>query len=176
MSKRKQGGDTKPAKAGLATAFGRAAQIAGLDCEVGKDAMENRYRAWVEGKATKTRFTGSVDMDAAYKGREPAANRWDYGLGLSVAAGKEFAVWVEPHSASSLGEVKTFLAKLDWLQAKLKSDGFEQLKSLTDECHRQGRRPYHWMASSHVGIRPGSREANMLSQRGLSLPSTRIVV
>jgi hypothetical protein len=48
--------------------------------------------------------------------------------------------------------------------------------SLTDACVLQGRRPYHWLASSKVAIRPGSAEANMLSRAGMDLPKTKLVI
>jgi hypothetical protein len=174
MSKARQGGPKKPAKSITASAFEQAALAAGLSAQAGKDALENRYRAGIEAKANKTRFTGSVDLDDAFRAAEPTANRWDYGLGVQPAGGREFALWVEPHSASSLGEVRTILAKLDWLKAKLGLPAFRPLKALTDECVNQGHRPYHWMATAHVGIRPGSREAMLLAQRGMTLPSTRV--
>ena len=86
------------------------------------------------------------------------------------------AVWVEPHPASSNREVKVVLAKLDWLKSKLRLAAFEPLKVLTDECVAQGVRPYRWMASGHVGIRPGSREANLLARAGMDLPSQQVVI
>ncbi len=68
------------------------------------------------------------------------------------------------------------LAKLDWLQTKLVQPEFKQLKALTDACVPQGRRPYHWLASANVAIRPGSREAHMLAARGMDLPKSRVVI
>lgn len=175
MSTRKQGAHKKPA-APAPSAFEKAVAAAGLASDPGKGAVENRYRGLIEGKTASTRFTGSVDIDAAFKQTEGRANRWDFGLGVHAPGKKEFAVWVEPHSASSLGEVKTVLAKLDWLQAKLNQPAFAPLKALTDACREQGHKPFHWMATAHVGIRPGSREANMLALRGMSPPSTRVVI
>jgi hypothetical protein len=175
-TKKKQGGDRKAPAAAALSAFEKAAKAAGLAAATGKTAVENRYRGGIEGKSDTTRFTGSVDMDAAFKQTEPRANRWDFGIGVQMSGKQEFAVWVEPHSASSLGEVKTLLAKLDWLQEKLKQPEFKQLKALTDACAAQGHRRFHWMATAHVGIRPGSREANMLAVRGMSVPSTRVVI
>lgn len=149
---------------------------AGLASEPGKGAVEGCYRGLIDAKMATTRFTGSVDMDAAFERAEGKANRWDYGLGARASGQPECAVWVEPHSAASTGEVKTMLAKLDWLQAKLAQPPFKPLKALTDACVAQGRRPYHWLASANVAIRPGSREANMLAARGMDLPKSRVVI
>lgn len=130
----------------------------------------------IDGKMATTRFTGSVDMDAAFEKAEGKANRWDYGLGVRATGQPECAVWVEPHSAASTSEVQTMLAKLDWLQSKLGQPDFRELKALTDASVLQGRRPYHWLASAHVAIRPGSREANMLAARGMDLPKSKVVI
>lgn len=149
---------------------------AGLTSETGKGAVEARYNGLIEGKMATTRFTGSVDIDAAFDKTEGKANRWDYGLGVRATGQPECAVWVEPHSAASTGEVKTMLAKLDWLKTKLAQREFKQLKALTDACVLQGRRPYHWLASANVAIRPGSREAHMLAASGMDLPKSRVVI
>lgn len=176
MSEKKQGSRRKAVPAGGLSAFVQAAQSAGLVAEPGKGAMESRYRGGVSSKLAKTQFTGSVDMDEAFRATEGQANRWDYGLGVQLPAKNEMAIWVEPHPASSNGEVKVVLAKLDWLKTKLKHSAFKQLKALTDECVGQGMRPYRWMSSGHVGIRPGSREANMLARAGMDLPSQQVVI
>ena len=158
------------------TAFEKAAQAAGLVAQSGKSAVEGRYRDDITSKNAKTRFTGSVDMDAAFKKAEPSEARWDFGLGVALPGAPECALWVEPHSAASTGEVKKMLAKLDWLQAKLRQPQFKGLKVLTDACIQQKLRPYHWLATAHVAIRPGSREANMLALRGMGLPVSRVVI
>lgn len=135
--------------------------------------MENRYRGSVEGKTATTRFTGSLDMDAAFKQAEPEANRWDFGVGMHKPGKQEFAVWVEPHSASSLGEVKTILAKLDWLQGKLDQPEFRQLKALTDACAAGGIDGFIGWQPPVWGFAPAARRANMLAAHGMNPPSTR---
>jgi len=176
MSTQKQGGNRKAPATSALSAFEKAAAAAGLTAAAGKSAVDNRYRGLIEGKTASTRFTGSVDMDAAFKQAEGVANRWDFGLGVHASGRPECAVWVEPHSAASTGEVKTMLAKLAWLKAKLGQPEFKSLKTLTDACVDQGRRPYHWLASAHVAIRPGTREAHMLAARGMDLPKSKVVI
>lgn len=176
MGTKKQGARKKAAAAPAPSAFEQAVAAAGLTSEPGKGAVEGCYRGLIDGKMATTRFTGSVDMDAAFEKAEGRANRWDYGLGVRATGQPECAVWVEPHSAASTGDVKTMLAKLDWLQAKLGQPDFKQLKALTDACVLQGRRPYHWLASANVAIRPGSPEANMLARRGMDLPKSKVVI
>ncbi|WP_442770622.1 hypothetical protein [Zoogloea ramigera] len=154
--------------------FVKAAKKAGLVPEVGKGAVEGKYRKVIDTK--DGRCTGSVDLDAACKAEEPGANRWDYGLGFKKVDKPELAIWVEPHSGSSAGEVKAVLAKLDWLEAKLALKPFADLRALTDEARRQGIKPYVWLSSGTVGIRPGSREANSLAARGMALPRSYLEI
>lgn len=117
-------------------------------------------------------LTGSVDMDEGYRAAEPESPRWDYGLGLQRRGESEFAVWVEPHPASSTGEVARIIAKLDWLEGKLAQAEFIALKALTDKAAQSGVFRFHWLAmTGDIRIRPGSREALMLAKRGLRLPT-----
>lgn len=177
MGTKKQGARRKAAAAPAPSAFEQAVAAAGLTSKPGKGAVkEVRYSSRIEGKLATTRFTGSVDIDTAFESTEGTVNRWDYGLGVRATGQPECAVWVEPHTAASTGDVKAMLAKLDWLQAKLGQPDFKQLKALTDACVLQGRRPYHWLASANVAIRPGSPEANMLARRGMDLPKSRVVI
>lgn len=176
MSTPKQAGGRQVVSAWEVSAFVQATQSVGLLAVPGKSAVEGRYRGAVLSKLAKTQFTGSVDMDEAFRTSEGQAHRWDYGLGVRLPAKKEIAVWLEPHPASSHGEVKVVLAKLEWLKAKLQRPAFKQLKALTDECVAQGVRPFYWMSTGHVGIRPGSREANMLARAGMDLPSKQVVI
>lgn len=159
-----------------ASAFVTAAKAAALVPKVGKVAVENRYRPLIGAKHPGTKFTGSVDLDAAFAATEPAANRWDYGVGIHRMGRNELALWIEPHSGGSTGEVKTVLAKVDWLEKKLALSTFAKLKELTDEARHQGIKPYIWLSSGTVSIRPGSREANMLTARGMDLPRSYVEV
>jgi hypothetical protein len=176
MKEKNQGGMPKTGPTKSALTFVQAATAAGLATQAGKGAVESRYRASICAKLAKTQFTGSIDTDAAFRVTEGQAHRWDYGIGLQPPAKNELAVWVEPHPASSNGEVKVVLAKLAWLKAKLNLPAFKALKALTDECVKQEIRPHHWMASGRVCIRPGSREAHMLARAGLDIPSTKVEI
>lgn len=167
-------GHNKKGKQPAHTQFEKAARSAKLVPEAGKGAVEGKYRDCIEIQTDKSRFTGSIDIDAAMNKLEPGATRWDYGLGLLEPGHPERAVWVEPHPAGSTREVKVVLAKLDWLEGKLRSAPFAKLRALTQQTRLRDKRPFHWLATGHVSIRPGSREANMLAVKGLSLPSAHL--
>ena len=158
------------------SAFIKAAKAAALVPNAGKSAVENRYRPVITAKHASTKFTGSVDLDGAFVSTEPTANRWDYGLGIHRVDQNEHALWIEPHSGSSTGEVKTILAKVDWLEEKLALTTFAELEKLTNEARRQGIKPYIWLSSGTVSIRPGSREAHLLAARGMDLPRSHVEV
>lgn len=150
--------------------FHKAAEAAGLSTARGKSAVKGQYQAGITCRADWT-FTDSVDVDLAYTAAEPESVRWDYGLGLNAGPLGEIAVWVEPHPASSAREVAKVIAKLDWLEAKLALATYKGLCSLTDKAAAAGVRRFHWLAmTGDIRIRPGSREANLLSRRGLQLP------
>lgn len=174
MTKTK-GGMGKPPKAAQ-TAFEKAALAAGLIPEPGKSAVEGKYRALIKAIHPKATFTGSVDMDGAFTRSEPKANRWDYGLGMMEPGQPERAVWIEPHSGDSAGEVKKVLAKLDWLEGKLALTAFAKLNTLTEQTRMLGKPRFHWLSSGQVGIRVGSREAKMLASRGMRPPSSHLEV
>jgi hypothetical protein len=158
------------------SAFTAAVKSAGLEPAAGKEAVKDQYRTRINLKTKGAKFTGSIDLDATFAATEAQAHRWDYGLGIKFSKSSESAVWIEPHSGSSLGEVKTVLAKLDWLQAKLKTRPFQALRSLTDETRRLGIGPFFWLSAGSVGIRRGSREDKMLAQRGMGSPSFHLKI
>lgn len=150
--------------------FHKAAEAAGLSTARGKSAVKGQYQAGITCRADWT-FTDSVDVDLAYTAAEPESVRWDYGLGLNAGPLGEIAVWVEPHPASSTRDVAKVIAKLDWLEAKLALATYKGLRALTDKAAAAGVRRFHWLAmTGDIRIRPGSREANLLSRRGLQLP------
>jgi hypothetical protein len=126
-----------------ATVFQGAACAAGLVPRSGKDAVEGRYRAQII--ASKgAQFTGSVDVDGHFSVSEPQEHRWDYGVGLALSGGAEIACWVEPHPASSTGNVGVMLKKLDWLRAKLKTPPFKPLNAMTFK-HSQSIPRFYWL-------------------------------
>lgn len=156
--------------------FESAATTAGLKISPGKSAIKSQYQTGIA-VGPGLSFTASVDIDLDCKAAEPQSNRWDYGLGLKREKGEEFAVWVEPHPASSTGEVAKIIAKLDWLERKLTQPDFEGLKALTQKSAQAGTLRFHWLAmTGDIRIRPGSREAALLSKRGLRLPSRHLVL
>lgn len=160
----------------VVSAFETAAIAAGLKVLPGKSAVKNEYQKGIA-VGPGLSFTTSVDIDSACKAAEPQSNRWDYGLGLQREKGEEFTVWVEPHPASSTGEVAKIIAKLDWLERKLAQPAFKGLDALTQKSAQTGVLRFHWLAmTGDIRIRPGSREAALLNKRGLRLPSRHLVL
>ena len=160
----------KSQKTGSKSAFEAAAEAAGLSPRRGKSAVKGQYQAGIACR-TGWVFTDSVDVDTAYLAAEPESVRWDYGLGLEAGPRREMAVWVEPHPASSAREVAKVIAKLDWLEAKLALAKYKGLRVLTNKAAAAGVRRFHWLAmTGGMRIRPGSKEAALLSSRGLHLP------
>ena len=119
-------------------------------------------------------LTGSVDLDKNFRGAEPNANRWDYGVGFSN--NKEFVIWVEPHPASSSREVETVLKKLEWLQLKLKKPEYSGLSDLTEATRQKGEHPFRWLYKGKMRFRRGGREERLLAQKGLKLPERHIQI
>ena len=172
-------GPMRSARAALAakksTAFEAAATKAGLTVQPGKSAVKNEYRGGVAVRAAH-KFLASVDLDANLKANEPSAHRWDYGLGLIDSRGNESAWWIEPHPASSTGEVTTMLAKLEWLHNKLKNPEFAGLQTLTNAARLKGI-AFRWLAmSGDICIRPGTSQARRLALRGLAAPTRHVVL
>ena len=136
----------------------------------GKQALENRHRGLVTCGDAR-RLSGSIDLDAALRRQRPNDPRWDYGLGYRPANGRELAIWVEIHSATT-GEVSKVLDKLQWLKDWLNREA-EELRRLTDRSEKEI--PYVWIASSGDNINRNSRQYRMLSQSGLRL-KTRLAL
>ena len=154
--------------------FFEAANAARLPVNIGLAALETRDRKCVQ-RAAGTTFAGSVNMDEAYRQLEPQSNRWDYGLGFSIAD-EEFAVWIEPHSATSASEVTTMLRKLQWLKDKLASEEFQGLRKMTEKARQKGLRQFSWVAHGKIGFRKGTSDANRLSQAGLNFPCRTVTL
>lgn len=131
----------------------------------GKQALENKHRRLVT-CADSRRLTGSIFLDSALAQESGYANkpRWDYGLGYKPKNGRERAIWVEVHSATTK-QVSAVLNKLQWLRDWLNSEA-EQLKKMTFLAKDDIR--FVWIASSSVKILKHSPQARRLSQSGIS--------
>ena len=152
--------------------FGNAATSAGIQTHIGKRAVAAEYRDAVSLQAGWN-HTESVDLDTHFVGSEPNASRWDYGVGVRRAR-TELVFWIEPHPASSTGEVKRLVEKVKWLKEKLESREFKLLSDLTDETSNQGYSPFCWIHSGTLRIIPNSKEAKMLAQHGIKAPTRRL--
>lgn len=138
----------------------------------GKQGMKGEHRGQVDCTDTK-RFCGSFNLDAAYTNAQPKANRWDYGLGFREEDGKESAIWIEVHPASS-GQVEVVLLKYQWLLNWLKTEAHE-LAALSRRS--SGGKSFFWIATaSGVNIRPGSLHARRLQSVGFDLPRQKITL
>lgn len=131
----------------------------------GKQALESRHRGKVS-CADSRRLTGSIFLDSALAQEPGYTNkpRWDYGLGYKPENGRECAVWVEVHSATT-SEVSAVLKKLRWLRDWLNTEA-EQLMRMTN--FSKGDVRFVWIASSSIKIPKNSRQARQLSQSGIS--------
>jgi hypothetical protein len=67
---------------------------------------------------------GSIDLDAAYLASQPQAPRWDYGVEVQHGQTTCLAL-IEPHPASSSGNVQEVCAKAAWIDEVLKSYGIK---------------------------------------------------
>jgi hypothetical protein len=167
------GKNTKKAKIlTAASQFRKAATSAGIATQAGKGAIKAEYRGCIVARESWT-HTESIDVDAHFLGAEPNAPRWDYGVGLKNG-NTELAFWIEPHPASSTGEVKGVIAKILWLKTKLSLATFSHLRDLTEITRRAGHNPYQWLHAGSLQITRGSREARLLAQAGVAFPRRHI--
>lgn len=132
----------------------------------GKQALENRHRNKIT-CGDSQRLTGSIDLDAALAKEAGYANepRWDYGLGYLPTQGREQAIWVEVHTATT-GEVRAVLKKLQWLLDWLNGEA-ESLRRLTNRADINRR--FVWVASAGVRISKNSPQARQLNKKGIRL-------
>lgn len=169
MSRR---GKTKAEKANRTSQVEKAASLAGIPAQSGKGAIKAEYRAAIVAMPPWT-HTESIDLDAHFAKDEPQACRWDYGVGIQHDA-VELLVWIEPHPASSTGEVKRVVGKVKWLREKLNSPAFRELSNLTDATVRKGHLAYRWLHAGSLQIARGSKEARALAQAGIAFPARQI--
>jgi hypothetical protein len=149
-----------------------AAERAGVAARSGKGAIKAEYRAAIFATPPWT-HTESIDLDAHFEHGEPNACRWDYGVGIKHGT-VEFLVWVEPHPASSTGEVKRLVDKVNWLRTKLNTPAFKELSTLTDATVTAGYSAYRWLHAGALQIARGSKEARALARAGVGFPSRQI--
>lgn len=140
------------------------------NCPALADAFQNGLRAL---KATEKHqvicarprsLAGSVDVDSALRQQLPNAARWDYAIGIRCVQGKDKVVWIEIHPASSTGEVKSVLAKLNWLRSWL-SENAPDLRSLPAE--------FVWVATGTVAFPANSPQRRQLAAAGLQFAGSR---
>ena len=136
----------------------------------GKQALEKRHRSKVDCADTQ-RLTGSLDLDKALAKEPGYANqpRWDYGIGYRPKNGKERAIWIEVHSATT-SEVSKVLRKLTWLREWLNAEAGE-LERLTTA---KSGTCFVWVASKRVAIPLNSPQARRLSASALGKPLTKL--
>lgn len=152
--------------------FKRAVAAAGLKHHEGKQGIKGTYRTKISAK--KSAITGSIDIDTEFEKSEPESNRWDYGLGLSLAS--EYMVWIEPHPAGSPKEIEVIVRKYQWLMQKLASPEFAQLRELTEEAVKCDIKAYWWVYDGISSFRSGGKEAKRLAMAGLTLPVRAVVL
>ena len=142
--------------------------------EPGKRALPKLHAKKISCAADQ-RIHGSIFLDDALKGvkKHSQASRWDYGLGYTNPAGKEFAIWVEVHTAST-DEVRTVIRKMDWLRDYLDSEA-PALRKLTPALNGNPD-PFVWIASNGNHILKNSPQARLLAQSGLRGPINGLVL
>lgn len=167
----KEGKKQKTSAGKKSTAFDSAVQAAGLTALSGKEAVKGSYRAQITPR-NGWKFTGSVDIDDHFTATEGHSNRWDYGIGISQADAQELVCWVEPHPASSTGEVRKMLDKLAWLKEKLDTPDFKKLKAMTVG------HPFYWLRTlnGECRIPAHSKEAKQLVKNGLRMPAQHLTL
>jgi hypothetical protein len=156
--------------------FQSAVVAAGMSPRDGKKAVEGSYRAQVQ-VINGAVFSGSVDVDTHFKATEPQSPRWDYGIGIQLTNGQDLVCWVEPHPASSTGEVSKMLQKLEWLKSKLNTPSFKKLKDLT-QAPGHTASPYCWLrtVSGECRISAGSKESRLMAKHGLRMPAPHLTL
>jgi hypothetical protein len=154
--------------------FSDATTEAGLSAKLGLQGLKSVDRQCVK-KVPAATITGSIDLDDTFRAAEAQANRWDYGVGFSLA-GIDYATWIEPHSATSVSEISTMIRKLQWLRDKLGTDDFDHLRRLTEKTRAAGLRQYWWVTLGKISFRPGTNDANRLARAGLNFPRRAVTL
>ncbi|MGH9838899.1 MAG: hypothetical protein ACREEM_08955 [Blastocatellia bacterium] len=107
-------------------------------------------------------LAGSVDVDSALSHDLPNATRWDYAVGVERKRRADFVTWIEVHPASSTGEVKVVLNKLDWLKSWAEKHAPDLMKL---------DREFVWVATGRVAFSSGSKQRRLLAANGIKFSS-----
>jgi hypothetical protein len=101
---------------------------------------------------------GSADIDSAFQGPQPHANRWDFAIGYRHSnRTKDCVYWLEIHTANDK-EIKVVLNKLRWLQVWLASNG-----NLLNHFERD----FIWVSSGATSFTLGAPQLKLFAQLGL---------
>lgn len=114
--------------------------------------------------AKPRRLAGSVDVDSTLSAGLPNANRWDYAVGVRQPRNRDIVIWIEIHPASSTGEIKIVLAKLNWLQSWL-AENAPELMAMPGE--------YVWVATGAVAFPASSPQRRQLAAAGIRFAGSR---
>jgi hypothetical protein len=145
-------------------AVNEVAALQGAYCQ-GLQALSGEDRQRVRRRIPGS-VTGSINLDSALKHSLPNEPRWDYGIGVARSRGRDKAVWVEVHPASSQ-HIDEVLRKLAWLKDWLKRTA-RALDAMSQE--------YVWVASGRVAIPAGSRHRKILAQKGLRFAGRQLEI
>jgi hypothetical protein len=104
------------------------------------------------------RLKGSIDIESRLQPIYPEERQWDYAVGFSPAGFQEEVIyWIEVHPATD-GEIKVVLAKLEFLQSWLRSNGRK-----LDGMHRV----FIWVSSGKTSFTPTSPQQKRFALLGL---------
>jgi len=128
----------------------------------GLQALSKTDRARLE-VHQNVKLTGSIDLDAALQDAHPNDRRWDYAIARRPPNG-ELIHWVEVHPATD-AEIKTVLAKFEWLQDWLRTQGKALVKFESE---------FIWISSGKTAFSPVSHQRRKMSERGLQHVGRRL--
>lgn len=154
--------------------FDAAAASAGVPTQIGKGAIEGKYRSQIATSGAYS-FSHSIDVDAFYAVSEPQSPRWDYGVGVRNGT-NDYAIWIEPHGATSSSEVDRVISKLNWLKEKMRCDDWSGLRALTIAAGEASLQPYWWLVPGTVSFSPSSPAAKKLAAAGIKMPVKKVTI
>ena len=103
---------------------------------------------------------GSIYLDNAVRG-----GRWDYVIGWKHLGDGEVAIWLEIHPASSTGNIREIVEKLEWLHTWISSQGqaFKRLPGIKI-----------WLATGRCVFKGTDPKLKQLQQLGVQFYSRRL--